>query len=79
MRQYLGPCMGPAWTLHGPRPAPCMGLSLGPAWARAQAQAGWGPLVQGHLTLYEKNKSQGFFFLGQGPGQNPWPWSLQEA
>ena len=27
----------------------------------AQAQASWGPLVQGHLTLYEKRNSQGFF------------------
>ena len=47
---------------------------MGQAWA--QAQAGSGSLVQGHLTLYENKNSQGIFILVQGPGQNPWPWSL---
>ena len=42
-----GPSMGQAWALHG--------TGLGLAWAQAwaQAQAGWGSLVQGHLTLYQ--------------------------
>ena len=67
MRQALGPCLGfQAWAQSGP--------CTGQAWA--QAQAGWGSLVQGHLTLYEKKKSQGFF-SGEGQSQNPWPWSLQ--
>ena len=76
-RTLHGPIMGPpwaqAWALHGPQSGPFMVQ----AWA--QAQAGWGSLVQVHLTLYEKKKSQGFFLLGQGPGQNPWPWSLWQT
>ena len=53
-----------------------MGLSLGPAWAQAwaQAQAGWGSLVQGHLTLYEKKESQGFF---SGAGSRPESLALE--
>ena len=77
MKQSLGPgyeaVLG---TLHGPSMAPVWGLH---GSGLAQAQAGSGSLVQGHLTLYENKKSLGIFIFVQGQIQNPWPWSLQEA
>ena len=78
--RFSGPCMCPVWALHGPtmgRPWPQSGPCMGQGWA--QAWAGWGSLVQGHLTLYENKNSLGIFILVQGQIQNPWPWSLQEA
>ena len=55
-----GPSMAPVWVLNGPQSGPFMGQ----AWA--QAQAGWGSLVQGPLTLYEK-KILGFLGAGSKP------------
>ena len=45
---------------------------MGQAWA--QAQAGRGSLAQGHLTLYEKKKSLGFF---SGAGSRPESLALE--
>ena len=67
MRQYEavpgtlhGPSMARVWALHGPQSGPFMGQ----AWA--QAQAGSGSLVQGHLALYEKKKIPGNFYSRTG-------------
>ena len=56
-----------------------MGLSLGMGQAWAQAQAGW-PGLTGTASFdpVREKKFPGIFFLGEGPGQNPWPWSLRD-